>query len=180
MNRRTFVRVGTLAGGCTLLVPSLLLEGCESIKDLLNVVLASAEAIVKVAEPNASWLSEVSNAVAALEGAESNWEGGSPISIVESALNTLEAVLGVIPLTAVFSPLVDVLVAGIEAVLNAISPAPSTTAAPAVAPRATVANPHRGRVTLKPAHAFQTRAGAYKQQFNAAAKAAGLSQAQIQ
>ena len=35
------------------------------------------------------------------------------------ALNTIEAVLAVIPVTAVFSPLVDILVAGIETAMSA-------------------------------------------------------------
>jgi hypothetical protein len=173
MNRRKFIQktIGSVLLLAMVIWP---IQGCtDTTENILNTVINSSLAVIKVADPNASWLPEFASAVAALEQAETDWKGGSPIAVVESALATLEAVTAQIPLTAVYSPLIDVLVAGIDAVLATL---PST-AAPVANARtiALTANPHRGRVVLnQPKHvgklSIQSHVAAYKAQWNDIAK----------
>lgn len=113
------------------------LEGCTlsmaEIENLINVALNAANAVLKVAEPGAPWVADFSAAIAALQQAEASWKAGGAVAIVEAALNTLAAVTAVIPITAIYSPLIDILVAGIDAVLNAL---PVTMAVPPPTPTA--------------------------------------------
>ena len=100
------------------------LEGCtlsmQEIENLINTALNAANAVLKVAEPGAPWVADFSAAITALEQAEASWKAGGTVAIVEAALNTLAAITAVIPITAVYSPLIDILVAGIDAVLSAL------------------------------------------------------------
>lgn len=173
IGRREFLRTSTLAAiAATIGIPSL--TGCAvNVKALLTTLITSIQAILKVAT-GATWATDLTSALAQLSTAVASWTAGGAVTIVTQALNAVEAVLAVIPLTAVYSPLVDVVVAGIEAVLNALSPAP--TLAPSFA-RAT-ADPHRGRVVLHRGP-FETWQGAYKKTFNTEAKLIGLPQAEI-
>lgn len=154
-NRRTFfLGAGALALTAAVTLPTI---GCTpNWEGILNTLITSGEAVLKVAEPNAMWLKPFESALTALQGAEAQWKAGSAITIIESALNTLAAVAAVIPFTAVYSPLIDILVAGIDAVLSAISPAPSGTKL------AAAHNARVGRAKLK----AQTQS-AYKAQWNA-------------
>lgn len=166
---RSLLAVGTVA--LATIVP-LNITGCSvNVKALLNTVLEAAQGILNVAEANAPWLSSFTNAVTALEAAISQWTAGGVITVVEQALNALESVLAVIPVTEVYSPLIAVLVAGIDAVLNAIAPSTST------ALRSS--NPYRGMVTLQKPHFLQTQQGAVKEQWNNEAKRLGLPKAEI-
>lgn len=133
MQRRDFVKRVTAIGVVLIASPAaLVMEGCTvNVTALLNTVLDAGEAIIKVAEPNAPWLQSFESALAALEQAEAQWSAGGAVQIVISALNTIEAVLAVIPVTAVYSPLIAVLVAGIEAVLTALFPQPAPSRASA-------------------------------------------------
>lgn len=170
INRRSFLKLSAgsvataaLVSGGTLSFSSLL-AGCSvDAKGLLNTLLTSLENIIKVADPGAGWITSLQSAITALQGAESQWEGGSPGAIVTSALNTVEDVLAVIPLTAPFAPLIAVAVSGIEAVISALTPGSSTATANAVR-----ANPYRGRVKLA-ARSLRhpSYSGAYKAQWNA-------------
>jgi hypothetical protein len=172
-SRRGFIKSGTVGGLAIVISPALLFtSGCSvDVKALLNTVIESAEAVIAVAEAGASWVTPLENAIAALIGAEQQWEGGSPIAIIESALETVEDVLAVIPLTAVYSPLVAVIVAAIDAILNVWAP---------VSLKATaVANPYHGMVSFKPSFAHPTWQGAYKALFNRTAVRLGLTKAVI-
>lgn len=176
MNRRSFlVRSLSAAAICTLPINVI---GCNSndTEQDINAIIAACQSVVAVAEPGATWLPEMNAAITALEGAEKAWTGGSPISVVESALNTVAAVTAVIPLTAAYSPLIDVIVAAIDTVLALTAPAASSNA---VSSRAVTQNPHAGRVKLLAPHMLQKRHSAFIQQFNDTAVGIGLPQAKI-
>lgn len=164
MDRRTFVRNTALAGVGAIMAPEL--TGCtDTTINILNTVIQSAEAVLVVMEPNASWLPAFKAAIAALKTAETTWTAGGPVTVVVNALNTLAAVAAVIPLTEPYSALIDVLVAGIEAVLVALH---GKTATPVAM---TSAGPHRGRAQLTKPHFLQSRVTAYGNQWNAIVKA---------
>ena len=100
MNRRKFLKrlasatAIALAAGAT----TVTIEGCTfNITDAINTVLNSALAILKVAEPGATWTGALANAIAALQKAETQWQSGGAATVVIDALNTIEAVLAVIP-----------------------------------------------------------------------------------
>jgi hypothetical protein len=83
-------------------------------------------------------------------------------------------VLAVIPMTMAFSPLIAVIVAGIEAVMAAFGVTLTVHQAARVA-----RNPYKGAAHLNKPHAFQTYQGAYRSQFNDEAKGLGLTAAEI-
>lgn len=164
MERRNFIRLSSLAG-VSMFFPALL--GCpgNTVRNILNTILDSTTAILRVAEPDAPWVADFVKAVNALKTAEASWSSGSPNAVLRDALDALMAVVAVIPLTAPYAPLIDILVAGIEAVISALGPQSGGIASA----NATVMNPHSGRVVLK-SSALQTKVGAYKQQWNEAVK----------
>jgi hypothetical protein len=176
MNRRNFVAswfaavVGfSMLGltGCALTV--------DNVKSLINVLIGSIQNILKVAT-NAPWAAGLSAALAALQNAEQNWTAGSATTLIDDALNTVTAVLAVIPLTAVYSPLVDIVVAGIEAVLAVLPVTPSVTKLRGALDK----NPHHGRIVLnKKSLRHETPQGAYKAQWNGMCKEIGLPQAEF-
>ena len=178
-DRRSFNKLlgfGTLAlalGG------SLITAGCvltpANVKSLINVLITSIENILKVAT-NAPWEAQLSAALVALQTAEMNWTSGGAVAIIDDALNTVTDVLAMIPLTALYSPLVDIVVAGIEAVLAVL---PVGVALPKL--RAAISNnPHHGRVVLnKTSLRHETPQGAYKAQWNDICKQIGLPQSEM-
>lgn len=158
---------GSVLTGCTL--------SASNVKSLIGVLISSIQNILKVAS-GAPWVGDLSNALTALQNAEQNWTAGSATTVIDDALNTVTAVLAVIPLTAVFSPLIDIIVSGIEAVL-AVLPVASVSTKLRVA---LASNPHHGRVILnKPGLFHETPQGAYKAQWNGIAKQIGLPQAEL-
>lgn len=179
MTRRGF---GKLTGAGMLALAfgaSIFASGCAltpaNVKALVNILINSIENILKVAT-NAPWAANLAVALAALQSAEQNWSSGGPITLIDDALNTITDVLAVIPLTAVFSPLVDLIVSGIEAVLAVIPVTPAVTNM-----RASLStNPHHGRMVLnKPSWKHETPQGAYKAQWNGTCKQIGLPQAEL-
>ena len=175
MNRRDF---GKAALAVSVAGPALLsIDGCSTstvVQDI-NVVLNEAENVLAVVASDAPWLPDFKAAIAALQTAEAGWNGGGDIQIVVDALNTLVAVTAVIPVTAAYSPLIDVLVAAVEAVLALLSATGNT-----VSVRTTVAqNPHVG--AYKITHRWgRTPAGDFKANWNSVANAHGLTQANLQ
>lgn len=129
----------------TLTVPT---TGCTPTQVVaeVNVVIDQATNIIAVADPGASWLPELRQAVASLKAAEASWQGGGVINVVISSLNTVEAIVAVIPQTAAYAPLVAVLVAGIEAILVAFEPQPAAVRANRA--MVTNSNPYVGRVKV--------------------------------
>jgi hypothetical protein len=175
MNRRDF---GKTALAVTVAGPALLsVEGCASstIVQDINVVLNEAVNVLSVVAAGTPWLAEFKAAVAALQSAEASWEGGSTVQIVIDALNALVAITAVIPITLPYSPLIDVLVAAIEAVLVLL---PSSTGSGGL--KATsVQNPHVG--AYKMTHRWgRSPAGDMKANWNDVAKAKGLTNAELQ
>ena len=177
MNRRSLLKSFGAVGAIALLPVTLPIAGCAfSVKGMLNVLISAVESILKVAT-GATWVTELTNALTALQQAEASWTTGGVVNIVIDALNTVEAVLAVIPTTAVFSPLIDVIVAGIEAILNYFNPSPASLAKPRATART---NPYVGVVKLnRTSFTHPTYQGAFKAQFNDAAEAVGLPQAKI-
>jgi hypothetical protein len=115
------------------------ITGCDKsqVINAVNVVLTEAQAVVRVAEPNAPWLADFDAAVAAVKAAESSWQSGGAVEILQSALATLANVCAVIPATAQYAPLIAVLVAAISAVIALIpQKGPSMVAALAPSPYA--------------------------------------------
>ena len=175
ITRRQF-GVGSM---CAAVVGAMGSVGCTlslaGVQALLAVLIASIQSILKVAT-GATWAASLSSALGGLQTAEQSWKAGGAITILEDALNSIEVVLAVIPLTAVFSPLIDIIVSGIEAVIAVIPVNPSV-----IKLRASLStNPHHNRIPLrKPSLWHETPSGAFKAQYNSMAKEIGLPQAQI-
>lgn len=175
VSRRNFLKAVTTVSVVVGISPSILIAGCAvNAKELLSTIVAQIQAIIKVAAPNVPWLSALQSALTNLQAGIANWDATNIVTDVTSALNTVLAVLSVIPLTEQFSGLIAVLVAGLETVLNVLVP-PSMTAQVVNH----LSNPYHGRVTLNKPHIFQTQLGAYKSQWNTEAVKAGLPQARI-
>jgi len=182
MKRRQFITSIAKATAAAIMIGSttVMVEGCTfDVKTALNTLLDSLNAILKVAEPNATWTSPLSNAIAALEQAESAWQSGSPAQVIVSALNTIEAVIAVIPVTASYAPLVDIIIAGIEAVMSALGLTFSLSGEDS-RKRATVVNsPHFKATTIKTSALHPTWTGAYKHQWNSECNTLKMPQAKI-
>jgi hypothetical protein len=182
LDRRQFFT----AGAAIVVSPSILMQtGCAfNTADAINAVLNSGLAILKVVEPGSALATQLSDAISALQQAEATWQTGGTSTIVVDALNTIEAVIAVIPVTASYAPLVDILVAGIETVMSAFGVTPTVSMARSPSrgnKRALIVNsPHFNAVRLNgPSFRHPTWQGAYRNQWNTKAKAIGLSQAQI-
>lgn len=169
MDRRSFIKVTTVGGLALTVSPALLLEeGCVStgIVNLINDVLLAAANVLNVVEPGASWVGQFQAAIQALKTAEATWETGGAVTLVDDALNTILAIANVIPIAAPYAPLIAVLVAGIEMVLAAL-PIPTTTSL--LKSKQTLnQSPYFGKIVIKPGF-LQTRAGAFKKEWNATA-----------
>jgi hypothetical protein len=153
-------------------MPVMATSGCSGSQVIneINVVLNEATVVLAQADPGAPWIAQLKSAISGLEGAESTWKSGGAVAIVDDALNTLTVVLALIPLTAVYSPLIDVLVAAIEAVLALLPVSTSMTVRVRL-----MQNPHAGRYVLVN-HWYHSAAGNLKANWNSVAKAHGLKQ----
>jgi len=172
MNRRNFLRASGSAGIALLATPLVIgTLGCteQEVVNYLNTVLAAAKSILSVTVQSDPWYQDLVAAISALEATEGTWNAKTISGIVISALNAIDAVLAVIPITAVYSPLIDIVTTAIETILTLFVPA-----AMAASSYKGVRNPHRGRVALKKPGHFQSDVGAFKQQFNDAVVALQL------
>lgn len=178
MNRRMFLQLSGTGAAVAVLTPATLLTGCAfSVKGTLSVVITAVQGILKYVGNTQPWAVELSNALAALQSAETTWQSGGTTAIIIDALNTLESVCAVIPFTAVYSPLIDLIVSGAEAVINYFAPQAITYTKPRVTARN---NPHVGRVAIKgPSFLHPTYAGAFKNQWNDTATGVGLPELKI-
>jgi hypothetical protein len=167
LTRREFGKGSVLLAAAGSLGGSSMLEGCtgSEVINEINVVLKEAAAVLAVAEPGASWLEPLQNAIGALMAAEQQWQTGSTVQLVIDALNTIVAITAVIPLTEVYSPLIDVLVAGIEAVLAALPQSSNRAGVKATS----LGNPHVGRTVIK-RHWYHTPATDFKDAWNSVAR----------
>ena len=177
LSRRDFGRGAIGMLGASALGGAALLEGCNSgtvINDI-NVILQQAAAVLAVVEPNAPWVAEFKLAIAALMTAEQQWQTGGAVQIVIDALNAVVAVTAVIPLTAPYAPLIDILVAGIETVIAVLAPSPSPVV-PANVKATRQGNPHVGAYAI-PHRAFHSQTSTFKWCWNGKAKELNLPQA---
>lgn len=179
LNRRTLLqRLGMAGTALAFTMPmTFIATGCGfSVSSTLSVIIQALGGILGFVGGSAPWVAELQAALTALQTAEAQWKSGGASALIVDALNTLEAVLAVIPLTAVYSPLIDIVVSGIEAIISYFAPASVTFSKP----RATFhSNPHMGRIPLKQSHAFQSQEAAVKQQYNDAAVGIGLPQLKV-
>lgn len=161
-----FTRRNFLKSSATAIVAlpfaSTLMVGCSTpeLEGYLNAVLQSAESILGLTSSTDSWYNQLVEAINALKATESTWSGATITAAIEAALNAVDAVLAVIPFTAQYSPLIDILTTAIETILSLFFPP-----TPKAAFKAT-RNPHSGRVTLKTKGRLQSVSSAYKQQWN--------------
>lgn len=156
-------------------MPGMMLTiGCNgNLSGLINAVLSSASAVINVMEPGSELATDFSNAVKQLTQAVATWKNSGVVADITQALGVLMNLAATIPFTATYSPLIDILVAGIDAVLAAI---PQTGATMNI--RATIqGNARHGRVGLMKPHFAQTQGGAYRSQWNNVAKFLNLSRA---
>jgi hypothetical protein len=171
--RRQFGKSAVGVLGITALGGVSLAEGCtsSSVINEINVILQEAASVLAVVEPNAPWVADFKNAIAALMVAEQQWDTGGTVQLVIDALNTVVAITAVIPLTAPYSPLIDILVAGIEAVLAALPQSSNNAGVRAMAS----GNPHVGRYQFQK-HWYRSTptAGEFKSAWNASAKERNL------
>lgn len=174
MNRRFFLTRGlsmTAAVALAVSIPMSLLNGCAvNPEELLNAVVTSAQGLLKVVG-NEPWAPQLSTALSSLVAAEASWKSGGPITVVEDALGTIMQIVAVVPITAPYSPLVDILVAAIDGILAVLPQGGGQVSARV--------NAHIGRARLKKPHVFQTQVGAYKKQWNDEATSLGLSAAKF-
>jgi hypothetical protein len=174
-----FMKTSAIGGMAIVAAPSMLtMEGCNTaqLEAYLNDVLDSAVKILALTSATDSWYKGLVAAIAALKATESGWSGATATADIISALDTVEAVMAAIPLTAVYSPLVDLAVTAIELILTTFV----STSNPVALPKAlAMGNPHRGRVALRQPHFLQSRSGAYKSQWDDTAKGLGLTSSKL-
>jgi hypothetical protein len=175
--------VGRFAGIIALSPVAFMMTACSfSVSGVLNVIIGAVQGILTIAG-DAPWATELSAALATLQQQIAAWKTGSPAAIVIDALNTIEAIAAVIPFTAVFSPLIDLLVSAIESVIDYFTSQPANAIAAirfthARSTRQT--NAHIGRVACAvPDKTHPTYEGALKAQWNALASSLQLPKAAI-
>lgn len=141
------------------------MTGCSSSQTVkeINIILTETTNVLAVAQPNAPWVPQLESAVTALKVAEATWQAGGTEAGVVDALNAIVAVTAVVPMTSAYSPLIDVLVAGIETVMASFPTQPK----PVVA---AVQNPHLGRVVI-PHSLLHSRTTEFVKSWNLVAQA---------
>src|ERR1700683_3502283 len=87
---------------CALFAATLPVTGCSSatVVNEVNTILTEATNVLVVADPGAPWIASLQAGIASLKTAEASWQGGGAVQDVIDALNTIEAITAVIPLTA--------------------------------------------------------------------------------
>jgi hypothetical protein len=143
---------GTLIVGGSATV--LTLTGCPlsvtQAENEVNVLIQEATGIIAVADPSASWLADFEKATALLKVDEANWVKGGAVQDVINVLNDLEQVTALISPLVPYASLVGILVAGIDAALALLLPAPAGAAPAAMSAHvATAPNPFKGLATVK-------------------------------
>ena len=148
LTRRTFANL-TAAFAAS---PSLLtLEGCtpSQVENEVNVIVQETAAIIAVADPGATWLADFTKAANLLKVDEAAWIKGGAVQDVINVLNDIEGITALISPLVPYASLIAVLVAGIDAALALLLPAPAVAVPGAMATHAATApNPWKGRVTV--------------------------------
>lgn len=188
MNRRKFMSAlaalgvaGRFAGMIALAPVTLLMTACSfSVSGVLGVIIGAVQGILTIAG-DAPWATELSAALTTLQQQIATWKAGGAAAIVIDALNTIEALVAAIPFTAIYSPLVDLLVSAIESVINYFTGQnPNVSIRFTVRRSTTQTNPHMGRVACAaPDKTHPSYEGAIKAQWNALANSLQLAKAEI-
>jgi hypothetical protein len=172
---------GRFAGMLAIAPVAFVMTACGfSVTAVLNVIIGAVQGILRIAG-NVPWASELSQALATLQQQIATWKSGGPAALIIDALNTIEAIAAVIPLTKVYSPLIDLLVSAIESIITYFqNQGTSNRLVTFTRPRANVNNLHLGRVPCaKPDKLHPTYEGVLKAQWNALADSLQLSEAEI-
>ena len=143
---------GTLLTGGLIGVSAVALSttGCTpaQLENEVNTILQEATGIIAVADPGVSWLADFQKATNLLKVDEANWIKGGAVQDVINVLTDLEGVTALISPLVPYASLITVLVAGIDAALAALLPAPSTASATMSARVQSAPNPWKGRATV--------------------------------
>jgi hypothetical protein len=118
------------------------------VQNEINTILQEATGIIAVADPGATWLADFSKAAALLKVDEANWIKGGAVQDVINVLNDLQGVTALISPLVPYASLIGVLVAGIDAVLALLLPAPTGGAVTAQQATPRAPNPFKGRETV--------------------------------
>lgn len=123
--------------------------GCApaQIENEINTIIQETGSILAVADPSLSWTGDLAKAAALLQVDEAAWIKGGAVQDVINVLNDIEGVTALISQAVPYAALIGVLVAGIDAVLALLLPAPVASARLS----AGRPNPFRGMTTVKSA-----------------------------
>ena len=138
LNRREALKLGAGSFALVAAGPALLsLTGCPAttVENEINTVLQEAIGIIAIADPGLSWLAAFSKATALLKMDEANWIKGGAVQDVINVLTDLQGVCALISPLVPYAQLVAVLVAGTNALLALLLPAPPAPVAMAMARR---------------------------------------------
>jgi hypothetical protein len=176
ISRRRF----TLSLAALVALPSTLISGCAfSVSDTISTIITAIGGILSYVGSSQPWAAALQAALAALQTQVAAWKAGGAAQYLIDALNAVEAVLAVIPLTAVYSPLIDLIVSGIEAIINYFAPTSAGPGPMSIAKSPASGNPHKNRIALKAPGALQSPVGAFKSQWNDACVGLGLAQLKL-
>ena len=131
-------------------VTSVSMTGCTpaQAENEINVILQEAAGIIAVADPGVSWLTAFQSATNLLKTDEAAWVKGGAVQDVINVLNDLEGVTALISSLVPYANLIGVLVAGIDAVLALLLPAPAAAPVALSAHVSRANNPFKGRQTV--------------------------------
>jgi hypothetical protein len=179
ISRRQALTSIAKVGALTLVAPSMF--GCAfNVKDSLTTIISAISGILSYVGNTQPWAATLQAALAKLQATVATWTTGTPAAIVLDILDSIEAVLGAIPLTAIYSPLIDLIVTAIEAIVNYYAQNSPASVVKLMQKRLSAPrNPRIGRVALKTPHVLQSPQGAWKQQYNDAAVGIGLPQLKV-
>ena len=155
--------------------PSVLITGCAfSVTGMLSTIISALTGVLNYVAANSSWLPQVQQVLAKLQAELAAWQAGKGVvATLEQVLNDALPILALIPLTAAYAPLIGLIVAGVESIINYFGTASAKQAMYAQN------NPYQGMVKLNTPHFAQTWQGAFKSQFDETAKGLGLTKAVI-
>jgi outer membrane murein-binding lipoprotein Lpp len=138
--KTNLLKVGAIA------LVTILLAGCvvQSTIAALTSTLGSAAAAIAAVEGNTALATQLQTDTNAAVSAVTNWKTGSATADVIEALNLVEDDLNLIPIAGPYTPLIDICIGAVQAILAEL---PSSAALPA----AKVAHAHRVPVLSQPA-----------------------------
>ena len=129
--------------------------GCSpsQVENQINVLSQQITGLLAVAEPGKAWVVDLQKELPLLAQTEASWKAGGSVQDVINVLNEIELIVAVVPSTAVYSPLIDLIVTGADMVLAKFLPTitPATPVTSSAKMGAMMVNVHRGRVQIRSA-----------------------------